>query len=961
MLMGPWQLVVTCMLLLWIDTAAVLSSEPADSVEFFENRIRPVLIKHCYECHSSAADEIGGSLVLDSSDAMMSGGDSGPAIAPGNAEASMLIAAIRYESSEMPPDGRLPEGVIGDFERWINAGAVDPRQAAARPAAAMSSQVDLQAGRQFWAFRPIQSSPIPEAIEPSSRGPVDQYLGDALFRGGIAANAPAAPEVRLRRLAFDLTGLPPDQELLARWIADPTPRQWHRIVDSMLASPAFAEHWARHWMDVARYADSNGADFNATHHEAWRYRDYLIRAFAADTPVDQMIRQQIAGDLLPSRDDAQRYDNVVASTFLMLGTKMLSERNKAKLALDVVDEQIDTVGRAFLGLTLGCARCHDHKFDPVPTEDYYALAGIFESTVTLKGESQKYVSTWSRVALPASEQQVAAVKKHRADVKSLEAEIKRAQAKLKAMKENRGAVFQGTVVDDVEAEKVGDWVSSTYFKHFVGEGYVHDDNSGKGQASIRFKTRLPETGKYVVRIAHSPGSNRSSAVPITIQTVNGQSKVLADQRTIKIEPMWTLLGTFDFASDRDAVVTVSNHGTSGYVIADAVQFIPVDPTVEDADPVAEQLAAAEVKAAGDRVAVLEDNLAALKKQPPAPLPEAMAPTDRGTDEIADSHVHIRGEVKNLGPVVPRGFLQVCSSGGTSIRRPRGSGRVELADWLTDPDNPLVSRVFVNRVWMHLMGNGLVRTVDNFGAQGERPTHPELLDALATEFVRGGWHLKPLIRSLVTSSAYQRSSHYRSDAASVDPQNRLLWRMPRRRIPAEAIRDTMLASAGQLDRRARREPMSGRGVLVSSNNADSSASFNEVGDPCRSIYLPVVRGYLPPLMTMLDAADPDLLVGRRPTTNVPAQALVLINSPDVNRWSRQTAERVIAAADEFNVRLELAYAICLGRGPTDADRRLAAEFFGIAFEVEHEIAGESLDAWHEWIAALFACTEFRLLE
>jgi hypothetical protein len=827
----------------------------------------------------------------------------------------------------------------------------------------MPSQVDLEAGRQFWAFRPIQSSPIPQSIESSSRGPVDPYLGDALFRASITANAPAVPEVRLRRLAFDLTGLPPDQQWLARWIADPTPRHWQRIVDSMLASTAFAEHWARHWMDVARYADSNGADFNATHHEAWRYRDYLIRAFAADTPIDQMIRQQIAGDLLPSRDDAQRYDNVVASTFLMLGTKMLSERDKAKLTLDVVDEQIDTVGRAFLGLTLGCARCHDHKFDPIPTEDYYALAGIFESTVTLKGESQKYVSTWGRVSLPASEEHVAAISKHQADVKSLQAEIKRVQLKLKAVKENRDAVFAGTVVDDGEATKEGNWVSSTYFKFFVGEGYVHDDNDGKGEASIRFTARLPETGKYEVRIAHSSGSNRASAVPITIQTADGEVKVVADQRTIKIEPMWTSLGTFGFASDRDAVVVVSNEGTSGYVIADAIQFIPLNPTTANTESLAGQAKsdASEEKRVADRLAKLETQLAELKKAAPPPLPEAMAPTDRGTDEIADSHLHIRGEVKNLGPVVPRGFLQVCSSGGVAIRKPRGSGRIELADWLTDPDNPLVSRVFVNRVWMHLMGQGLVRTVDNFGVQGERPTHPELLDALATEFVRGGWHLKPLIRTLVTSSAYQRSSQHNADAASVDPENRLLWRMPRRRIPAEAIRDAMLVSAGQLDRRARFDPMRGRGVLVSSNSADSSASFDDVGDPCRSIYLPVVRGYLPPLMTMLDAADPDLLVGRRPTTNVPAQALVLINSPDVNRWSRQTAERVIAAADEFDVRLEVAYTICLGRGPTDADRRLAAQFFGTAIEVEQNSATDSLDAWHEWIAGLFACTEFRMLE
>lgn len=296
----------------------------------------------------------------------------------------------------------------------------------------------------------------------------------------------------------------------------------------------------------------------------------------------------------------------------------------------------------------------------------------------------------------------------------------------------------------------------------------------------------------------------------------------------------------------------------------------------------------------------------------------------------------------------------------SIRNPRGSGRLELADWLTDPDNPLVSRVFVNRVWMHLFGEGLVRTVDNFGVQGEQPTHPELLDWLATDFVRSGWHLKPLVRRLVNSAAYQRSSRFDAEAAGIDPENRLLWRMHRRRIPAESIRDAMLSAAGSLDRQPRFEPMRDRGTLVSSNNSDSTADFDDVGRPCRSLYLPVVRGYMPPLMSMLDAAEPDLLVGKRPTTNVPAQALVLINSPDVNRWAKQTAERVIAESTEFDDRLRFAYAICLGRAPTQADHQLAESFFA---PVRSDDATEEKvrEAWHEWVAGLFACTEFRMLE
>ncbi len=416
------------------------------------------------------------------------------------------------------------------------------------------------------------------------------------------------------------------------------------------------------------------------------------------------------------------------------------------------------------------------------------------------------------------------------------------------------------------------------------------------------------------------------------------------------------MGTFRFTGDTDAIVRISNTDTSGYVIADAVQFLAEGDSAGDAlDAKSTQTSApsSSVQAAEHVVKQLEQELARRKADAPPPLPEAMAPADRSSNEIADSPLHIRGEVKNVGDVVPRGFLRVCSSGDASIRNPRGSGRIDLADWLTDPDNPLVARVFVNRVWMHLMGEGIVRTVDNFGRQGQRPTHPELLDILATDFVRGGWHLKPLVRKIVASRAYGRSSDYDSESIALDPENRLLWRMHRRRLPAESIRDAMILAAGRLDRRARIEPMQGRGTLVSTNNADSKADFDDVSQPCRSIYLPVVRGYMPALLTSLDVADPDLLVGRRPTTNVPSQALVLINSPDVNTWARRAAERIVNQASDYQSRLDLVYAHCLQRGPNSRDRQIAERFF--------DGRRQSLDAWHQWIAAIFAGTEFRLLD
>ena len=926
-----------------------------DSEEFFEQKIRPVLVKHCYECHSDRSEEIGGSLWLDSAGGMMEGGDSGPAIRPGDAEASLLVSAIRYESSEMPPDQPLPPEVIADFVKWINAGAKDPR--ISNPTThrkGTDQEIDLDRGREFWAFRPIKDFRAESAADRSlgNDSLIDQQINAALRRDGIRPNGQATPETRLRRLAFDLTGLPPDESIRQRWLSSPDESTWTGIVDQLLASRAFAQHWARHWMDLARYADSNGSDFNATFHDAWRYRDYLVDSFDSDRPLDEMIRQQIAGDLLPAETDQQRYDNVVATTFLMLGPKMLSERAKEKLILDVVDEQIDTIGRAFLGMTLGCARCHDHKFDPIPTEDYYALAGIFRSTQTLNGESQKYVSTWNRVELPTSDEHRRSLKDHQSQLSSHQKQIKEAQKKLDEAKSNQNMRL---VVDDSDATKTGPWVSSTYTKGYVGSGYVHDDNANKGECSIEFRLRLPDTGRYTVRFAFNTSSNRAAKVPVSVLTADGEEQLIVNQQTkLKTHP-WRVIGEYSFSAEQDAVVTVHNQGTDGYVIADAVQFIPVDAKEQPAesDEATKQIAAAQAD-----LDALKKQLSELKKNTPPPIPVAMAPRDFSSDKISDSHVHIRGEVKNLGDVIPRGFLQVCGPADASIESPQGSGRVELARWLTDPDHPLVARVLVNRVWMHLLGEGIVRSVDNFGIRGDRPSHPELLDALAVDFMRDGWRLKPLIRRVVLSETYNRSSAANSDSAAGDPENRLLWRAHRKRLTAESIRDTMLASAGLLADAEPVEPVAGKGVLVTKNSGDTKAVASGISHPVRSLYLPVIRSNIDPLMAALDSADPDMLVGKRPTTNVPGQALVLLNSEFVVGWSEKTADRIHGLASDWDDRMRLVYQTCLSREPTDRDLEIASHYMGQRDELSE---AESKQRFRDFVAAVFASTEFRLLD
>ncbi|MEO1528821.1 MAG: DUF1549 domain-containing protein, partial [Planctomycetota bacterium] len=688
-----------CLALLVASTT--VAANPPDSPEFFENRIRPVLVKHCYPCHSEESDEIGGSLWLDTAGAMLEGGDSGPIIEPGDPEASLLISAIRYESMEMPPDEPLPKPVIDDFVKWIRAGAKDPRTDAARDPR-RGGGIDFEAGREFWAFQPIRD--FRSTLDAADRELLQQRLIDTqietqLAERDIRPNPPAPPTTRLRRLAFDLTGLPPSDALRERWLADPSDENWCQIVDELLASRAFAQHWGRHWLDVARYADSNGSDFNATFHEAWRYRDYVVDSFDSDRPLDQFIRQQVAGDLLPAQDDAQRHDNIVASTFLMLGTKMLSERDKHKLELDVVDEQVDTIGRAFLGMTLGCARCHDHKFDPIATEDYYALAGIFRSTQTIKGESQKYVSTWNRIRLPTTQQHRDELANHKRQLAELEDQIDRAKAEVVKVG------YQGIVVDDSDATKVGKWVDSTLSKGYVGVGYIHDNNAEKGAKSIEFRTRLPKSGTYTVRVAYSASGNRAPAVPVTLVTSDGTKELVLNQRKAGEDGLWFKLGEFEFSDAEDAVLTLHNKGTSGYVIADGVQFIEQGANESEASD------KARLSKAQERLKTLQANLKELKANKPPPLPEAMAPSDHSTDKIADSPVHIRGEPKNTGDIIPRGFLTVCSSGGAAIQSPQGSGRLELANWLTDPDHPLVARVMVNRIWSHLFGEGIVNGSD----------------------------------------------------------------------------------------------------------------------------------------------------------------------------------------------------------------------------------------------------------
>jgi hypothetical protein len=756
-------LAVFCCVILLCGNAAKTRADETKTIdpkklEFFESRIRPILIEHCYECHSAKSEEVKGSLLVDSAAGLLRGGDSGPAIIAGKPNESPLIEALRYEGVEMPPAGRLPANVIKDFERWVEMGSPDPRTDDPAPGVIKPQRtIDLEAGRQFWAFRPIADHQRPVVTNKSwPKSDIDAFILQKLEAAGLKPASDADRRTLIRRIYFDLVGLPPSPEEVTAFLKDESDDALKSVVDRLLESPQFGVHWGRHWLDVARYADSNGADFNATFHNAWKYRDYVISSFNRDKPFDQFVREQIAGDLLPHENDERLTEGIVATGFLMLGTKMLSERDKEKLTMDVVDEQLNTIGQSFMAVTVGCARCHDHKFDPIPTKDYYALAGILKSTRTLQGESQQYVSTWPRRELPAEEKHVAAVKNFEVTKKELQESIKSVKTESDSLKKKVDELRKGTnslLVDDSEAKLTGNWEASTYTKPFIGKGYIHDGKSEKGEKWAEFTIRIPRSATYDIQLAYAGTRGRATNVPISVKHAESEVEVTLNQE-IKgpIDGLFASLGHFPFDSEKPAVVTISTRGTEGYVLIDALRLVELDdkgnPVVNEVSSEDKELmkAEADLEAASAQLKQLEDDLGQLDKNAPPPLPRAIAVAE--AEETVDCEINIRGEHRNLGPKAPRGFLQVAYSGPAPQIAEKQSGRLELANWIASPDHPLTARVFVNRIWHHLMGQGIVASVDNFGRLGNTPTHPELLDRLAADFMRDGWSTKQTVRQIV---------------------------------------------------------------------------------------------------------------------------------------------------------------------------------------------------------------------
>ena len=702
----------------------------ADQINFFEKNIRPVLVSKCYDCHSAKSEKVKGGLLLDTRDGLLKGGDSGHGVVQGNLEESLLIKAIRYDDkdTQMPPQkkgGKLSDEAIANFEQWVRMGAPDPRTGEAKSVA----ELDKEKARQFWSFQPPRKAPPPVLVDAAwPRSDIDRFILAALEQKNLRPVADTEPRALLRRVYFDLTGMPPSFDEAQAFLAecakgtDAQHAAFEGVVDKLLDSPRYGERWGRHWLDVARYAESTGKESNNLFPTAWRYRDYVIDSFNEDKPYDEFIREQIAGDLIGSSSSAEYNEHLTATAFLAIGTKNIVEKNRLTFKLDLIDEQIDTATRAVLGLTVSCARCHDHKYDPVTMRDYYALAGIFRST----------------------------------------------------------EVFYGT--------------------------------KGKKNKALNASTLLP---------------------------LADESKSISEQPNIVQSPT---------------------------------------PKVADSKPVKN-------KKQGKKGAAANMT----QQSPQQIMHEVMAVRD---GRVENCPVYLKGEPDDPGPVVPRGVISLLTSGSAPSMPSNSSGRYQLAEWLTSKDNPLTARVMANRVWLHLFGQGIVRTADNFGATGERPTHPELLDYLAMRLMENGWSVKKLIREIVLSRVYHLGTRSDASNSETDPDNRLLWRANPRRLDAESIRDAMLTASGLMDL----QPPGGS-MVASVGDAFASAyskTFVDAQFHYRSVYLPIVRDFVPSCLEVFDFAEPSLVVANRDATNVPSQALYLMNNSFVIEQAKALAHRISIA-------------------------------------------------------------------
>jgi hypothetical protein len=774
-----------------------------EHTEFFERKIRPVLVEHCYECHSTTGKKIKGGLVLDSRAGVQKGGDTGAAITPGDPEASLLIQAIRHTDAELAmPKKKLPASVIADLETWVKMGAPDPRTEDTVATAQAKSAIDWNKAREWWSFRPLVAPAVPSVKQ--KRWPandLDRFILARLEKENLQPADDAEKRVLIRRATLDLIGLPPTPEEVDAFLKDKSENAFAKVVDRLLASPHYGERWGRYWLDVVRYADTAGDNSDFPIPQMHRYRDWVIRAFNRDLPYDQFVREQLAGDLLPGATTQETHERLIATGYIANARRFGSRVDDYPQHL-TIEDTIDNLGRAFLGLTVSCARCHDHKFDPITAADYYALYGIFHST--------RY--PWPGIELEQKQRDLVPL------------------------------VEPGKLAEAEAARK------------------THDGEKRRlEQAVQKLKDQLkeiPTEGKK----AH-------------------EAKIKGAEQEVK-------------------------------------EFMNKGLPFDLAYAVAEAKKAENVK------------------------------------------VQIKGDPAKPGDMVPRRFLTVL---GAQALPPNesSSGRRQLADWITERNNPLTARVMANRIWLHHFGKGLVPTPNDFGKQGKPPTHPELLDWLASKFIASGWSVKEMHRVIMLSHTYQLASARSEDALARDANNELLSSFPRQRLDAEAIRDTLLVLGGNLDTTpAGAHPFPPQTEWKFTQHNPFKAVYESKR---RSIYLMTQRIQRHPYLAIFDGADPATSTPLRTTSTTPLQALFLLNDKFVHEQSKEFAARILKDAKDDATRLKRAYQLALARPPETVELDGGRKFLASVREKlrtdgasEDQIEAES---WRAMARVVFRLNEF----
>ena len=1026
-----------CVVARGAEPPSALEPASGEAAIFFENQVRPLLARHCFSCHGGKKQEA--SLRLDSAAAVARGSDNGAVVKAGAPDESPLIAAVRYEGDiQMPPAGRLSAAEIDMLIAWVKSGARWPAETSA-PTAHGPTQADPQS---LWALNPVVKPPLPKVCDqiwPIT--PVDHFILAKLEARGITPAAETGKRTLLRRAAFDLLGLPPTPEQVAEFLADEQPAAYERMIERLLASPHYGERWGRHWLDLVRYADTAGetADYPAP--EAYRYRNYVIEAFNADKPYDEFIREQIAGDLLAAdlltagalADEGLRrqyVERLTATGYLAISRRFgFDPQNYHHLTLA---DTIDTLGRSVLGLSLGCARCHDHKYDPVSMTDYYALYGIFDSTrFPFPGSEEQKRPRDFVPELPPAEVD-ALVKPHQSRLAELTAEAARleplrtqAEAELQSLIGMDGD-FEGQLAGAPPAKPwalqsgatIAAAAQSPYanayapgkqgvaFPREAGNTYVAQTFAPARTAAthdliylnVDFRNTsavAADKGSYRFYLGHGPGA--SAAVELfaggknfSLRNGNGheivavlkenawhnlQLAVDLDAKTysgsLSTPEQTTSFSGKAFAPNWDG--TIDTFFVDGYghlpgvkpaheidnlalrdeaiaPLRSSAQERPATPASDE--PARERVR--ELRTLIEQAALAAKERDAWSARAPA-IPQLYAMAEGAPH---DAKIQKRGEPLQPGPEAPRGFLKVLGDG----RLPEGtkeSGRRELAEWLSRPSNPLTARVMDNRIWQHHFGRGLVLTTSDFGARGQPPSHPELLDYLAARFMAEGWSIKTLHRQIMLSRVYRLSSAVTAEQAQLNPHNELLARFPRQRLDAESIRDSILAVCGGLDR----SPGGAHPFpSVDSWGFTQHAPFKAVYETNRrSVYLMTQRIARHPFLALFDGADPNSSTAERSLTTTPTQALFVMNDPLVHEQSARLARRLLTEAVNDRDRVELVHQIVFARPASEEEPQAAGKWLARYLELlgATAVVHDSLSAavWAGYVRTLLASNEF----